>query len=366
MKKILHVVLSLDIGGLEKVLVNCVNQLNSSDYKHEIIALKGCSYSFKALLPSNINVTSFDKREGNDLSVYRKFFQYLRKNKPDVVQTYNLSTLELQVIAFLCRVKTRIHAEHGRDIFDPEGKNKKYILLRKLVFTVTHHIVAVSNDLYQWLLKVVDVPAHKALLVVNGVDTSHFKPRLRQSQNNILTFGHVGRLAEIKNQQLLIESFSLACEISDNFDKQAQLLIVGEGPCKQQLVKLIEKHKLSDSIHLLGAKIDMLSEYHKLDVFLMSSLAEGIPMTLLESMSCGLVPVVTKVGGIPEVVSHENGILYESEDAEALANILIHLIEDPELVNKLGNSARKTIVERFSEKAMVQAYDSLYQGAKQK
>ena len=58
MKKILHVVLSLDIGGLEKVLVNCVNQLNSSDYKHEIIALKGCSYSFKALLPSNINVTS--------------------------------------------------------------------------------------------------------------------------------------------------------------------------------------------------------------------------------------------------------------------------------------------------------------------
>ncbi len=363
MKKILHVVLSLDIGGLEKVLINCVNKLNGANYEHEIVALKGYSESFKALLPKGVSVTSFEKKEGNDLTVYGKFFRYLIKNKPDVVHTYNLSTLELQIIAFLCRVKKRIHAEHGRDIFDPEGKNKKYKLLRRLVFPFVHNIIAVSNDLYRWLLEDINVSANKLSLIVNGIDTTHFKPNHAGESRENVVFGHVGRLAEIKNQQLLIKAFSIASKADAEFNKRARLEIVGDGSLKQELIDLIENYQLPNSIRLLGAKINMLSEYHRFDAFVMSSLAEGIPMTLLEAMSCGIVPVATRVGGVPEVVSNENGFLYESRDAQALASILRRLVHTPELVERLGKSARQTVVNRFSENAMVRSYESLYQGA---
>lgn len=363
MRKVLHVVLSLDIGGLEKVLVNCINQLNDDSYTHEIIALKGYSESFKSLLPKDISVTSFEKKEGNDFSVYKKFLRYLQNSKPDVVHTYNLSTLEFQVIAFFCRVKNRIHAEHGRDIFDPDGKNKKYILLRKLVFPLVNQIVAVSNDLYQWLQKDINVSQNKVSLIVNGIDTSLFIPRKVEQNSEAFVFGHVGRLAEIKNQQLMVEAFSIACKINPAFENRAKLMVVGDGDCREGLIERIENLQLSNSISLLGSKFDMLHEYHKFDAFVMSSLAEGIPMTLLESMSCGIVPVVTSVGGIPEVVSNENGFLYESKDAEALAHIMLRLVDKPAVAKQLGAAARQTILERFSESAMVNAYASLYQGA---
>lgn len=365
-KKIVHVVLNLDIGGLEKVLVNCINRLPDDDYHHEIIALKSYSPEFKALLPDTVRVTAFNKKDGNDRSVFTAFFKFLSENKPDIVHTYNLSTLELQAVAFICRVPFRVHAEHGRDIFDPTGSNVKYKVLRRIIFPLIHKVVAVSNDLYQWLRHEVGVSERKLTLIANGIDTEHFKPsaHIKNVDSQSFVFGHVGRLAKIKNQQLLIDAFACACATDPNFSNIAKLVIVGDGECREALEATVKRANLPHSIVLVGAKINMLAEYRKFNAFVMSSLAEGIPMTLLEAMSCELVPVVTSVGGIPEVVvNDENGYLYDSEDKQKLAQIMVQLANNREVAQRLGSIARQRIVDHYSEIAMVNAYSTLYQGA---
>ena len=365
-KKIVHVVLNLDIGGLEKVLVNCINRLPQSQYQHEVVALKGYSEEFKALLPSSVNVFSLNKKDGNDWSIFASFYKYLRCNKPDILHTYNLSTLELQLVAFMCRVPLRVHAEHGRDIFDPTGSNRKYKLLRRLLFPLIHKVVAVSDDLFQWLKHDVGVKKHKLLLIANGIDTEYFKPIKETEKAQCFVFGHVGRLAKIKNQKLLIDAFLHASKIDSNFVHNAKLVIVGEGECRGELEEHIKEVNLSESVFLVGAKINMLDEYRRFDAFVMSSLAEGIPMTLLEAMSCELIPVVTSVGGIPEVVNSENGYLYDSGDDQKLAQIMVQLVNKRSLASMKGKQARKRIIDRYSEVAMVEGYSTLYQGAKTK
>lgn len=362
-RKVLHVVHRLDIGGLEKVLLNCINTLPDEDFEHRIVALTGFSEEFKALLTKPVEVVSLDKREGNDWRIFKRFYDEIKRFGPDCVHTYNLATIELQFIAWLARVRLRIHAEHGRDIFDPAGANRKYRLMRKLLATFIHIIVPVSKDLYNWLRQDVEISARKLKLIVNGIDVNHFTPVDKPIEKNEFVFGHVGRLAKIKNQQLLIKAFKQATDESQSFTSQCKLNIVGGGECFDELSALILELGLQNSVNLVGPKLDMKAEYANFDVFVMSSLAEGIPMTLLEAMACEIPPLVTRVGGIPEVVDDACGILYESERQDKLANLMLEMFNQPEKTKKMGKHARQKVVNVYSEEAMVEAYRNLYQGS---
>ncbi|WP_169726096.1 glycosyltransferase [Aestuariibacter salexigens] len=358
----MHVVFRLDIGGLEKVVVNCINRMPDEDYSHTVVSLTTASSDFSSLLNKPVNIVELNKREGNDWRLYSKFFTLLRNVKPDVLHTYNLATFELQFFSWLCAVPVRIHAEHGRDIFDPQGSNKKYKILRRILSRFIHRIVAVSKDLHDWLIKDVDLPVDKVKLIHNGIDVDFFSPTDKNEKK--FTFGHVGRLAKIKNQKLMIEAFARACRQSDAFRAGANLIIVGEGECRKELEEVINSEGMSNNVSLAGASLDVRAFYNSFDVFVMSSLAEGIPMTLLEAMSSGVVPVVTEVGGIPEVVNEQCGFLYESEDKEALAGIMLKVFENRKVVIDKSKCARARIMDSFSEQAMVKEYISLYKEKK--
>ncbi len=362
--KVLHVVHRLDIGGLERVLLNCINSLPEAQFEHRIVALTGYSEDFKNLLAKPVEVISLNKREGNDWRIFKRFYDQVKIFQPHCVHTYNLATVELQFIAWLSGVKLRVHAEHGRDIFDPSGANKKYRLLRKVLSPFITKIIPVSRDLYDWLLNDVGIRRKKLQLILNGISTSNFYPATKSDfGKRPFVFGHVGRLAKIKNQQLLVRAFKQASQISADFAAHCQLVIIGGGECFDELNTLIDEFGLQNHIYLPGPKLDMRAEYAGIDVFVMSSLAEGIPMTLLESMACEIPPVVTRVGGIPEVVDASCGMLYESQDQDALATIMLEMFNQPEKVQQLGKNAREKIVSVYSEEAMVEAYRQIYQGS---
>ncbi|NVK54906.1 MAG: glycosyltransferase [Alteromonadaceae bacterium] len=362
MKRIIHVVHRLDIGGLERVLLNCVNTMPADEFEHRIITLAGYSSEFAALLEHNIQVISLHKRDGNDLRIFKRFYDEINRFKPDCVHSYNLATFELQLVAWFARVKLRVHAEHGRDIIDPEGVNPKYRLMRKVLAMFTHRIVPVSRDLYSWLRDDVGVDEAKLRLIVNGIDTEYFSPTHSPTDNKKFVFGHVGRLAKIKNQALLINAFYAATQQSKAFANNCALRIVGGGECMAPLAQLIDSYQLTEKVELVGPTLNVKAEYDDMDVFVMSSLAEGIPMTLLESMSCGVPPVVTRVGGMPEVVNALCGKLYDSGNEQRLADIMLSLFFDPTQVSALGSKARDIIVGQYSETSMVDAYIRLYRG----
>ena len=359
--KVMHVVYSLDIGGLERVLVNCINKM-PTDVEHHIVCLTKHSPAFSTLLEHNVTITDLGKRNGKDFSVYKRFYALLKESSPNVLHTYNLATLELQFFGWLARVPKRVHAEHGRDIYDPEGKNPKYRLLRKIMCRFVDKMVAVSTDLYTWLKDDLCLPGQKVQLIRNGINTDFFAPEeISKGTNSVrFNFGHVGRLSPIKNQRLLIEAYADACKQNDEFAENTKITIVGDGECREELVAVAKQNKILDRVRFAGAQLEVINYYHTFDVYVMTSFAEGIPMTLLEAMSCAIPAIISRVGGMPEVVTEHEGWLFESTNKAQLTRILLSVWQNQYDVNKKGQQARERIINQFSESAMVSDYLALY------
>jgi sugar transferase (PEP-CTERM/EpsH1 system associated) len=349
------------VGGLEQIIKNTI-QTMPEEISHAIVCLTTADPSFAKSLPDRVEIVQLEKNDGERLLTYRKMFTALKKLKPDVLHTYNLATIEFQAIGMLLGVPCRLHAEHGRDLSDPDGTNKKYIAWRKIFSRFTHYHVGVSNDLHQWLIHRVNIPKHKAKLIYNGVDTKKFSPELsdEQSDKPILTFGHVARLDGIKNQANLINAFISACESSSEFAQGCRLAIIGDGPEKQQLKTRINDSAFADNIQMWGARSDMPFVYNQFDVFVLSSDAEGTPMSILEAMATGLPILSTKVGGIPEIVNDACAKLVPSKNVEALSDGFIHLFNNISGLAKMSEFAREHVVKHFSQAKMNNEYLSIY------
>ncbi|MDG3088277.1 glycosyltransferase [Vibrio hannami] len=372
-RHICHLVYSFHAGGLERIIANCINHLDATQFRHTIVALTDVG-DFISEINSDVEHYSLNKKRGNDWSLFFKLFQLLQRIKPDVFHSYNLATIEFQWIALLSRVPVRVHAEHGRDSYDPDGKVRKYQLIRKFCSLAIQKIVTVSVDLKKWLLTDVHIPERKLKLVLNGIDTHYFSPGsdmpetgnypLVTEKNALIRFGHVARLHAIKNQRLLLQAFLKASETSEDFCQNCTLTIVGDGPDREQLEQFVlENPTLAKKVMFTGAKSNIRDYYHSFDVFVMTSIAEGIPMTLLESMSMGLPHVVTCVGGIKEVCRDGiTGFAVESEDLNTFAEKLIQIYEDSELRQAMAENARSRVVSHFSQDGMMTAYEELYTG----
>jgi sugar transferase (PEP-CTERM/EpsH1 system associated) len=377
--KLMHLVYSFDVGGLERIIANCIASM-PDNYEHTIVALTNYSPEFVEQLTKPVKMIALNKPPGQSWGTFKQFYSLLKQEKPDILHSYNLASLEFQSMAALAMVPFRLHAEHGRDVHDPDGTNKKYQLLRKLIAPFVHKIVSVSDDLHQWLINVVNLSPKKCHLILNGVDTAQYKPALNSAENALsskdehkkLVFGHVGRLQAIKNQKNLIESYILACNQNEQFKAESKLVIVGKGPLKEALEQQIAEATLRDSfqysIEMWGERHDMPKVYQDLDVFVMSSDAEGVPMTMLEAMASGLPVVSTNVGGIPEVTNKEQAILVEAKSAEALCEALLLMFDRFKAEGEFGpvfsdmqKASQQLVEDRFSQTTMMNQYLALYQ-----
>lgn len=370
--KLMHLLYSFDVGGLERIVANCISSL-PEEYEHIIVAVSNYSPSFVAQLSKPVKVISLDKPAGHSWGTYKHFYAVLRTHKPDIVHTYNFACLEYQSMSWLARVPFRVHAEHGRDVHDPDGTNVKYKWLRKIAGVFVHKFVSVSDDLHQWLINVVGLKVKKCQLIINGVDTTEYSPlesvQLSSDANDTkFVFGHVARLQLIKNQANLIEAFRLACSESKSFAERTKLVIVGGGPLLENLQSQIDRIDEALSIEMWGERHDMAYVYRQFSVFVMSSDAEGVPMTMLEAMSTGLPVVSTAVGGIPEITSQEQSILVEPNSPKALSEGLLLMFDKFNAPNNTDGGfsnmqtvSRQLVENHFSQASMVSQYQSLYE-----
>lgn len=353
---VVHLIYRLDIGGLERVMLNCIKQMQDENFKHIIISLTDANH-FSQSESNPIDVYCLGKKQGSDLGIHFKLYKLLKKIKPAILHTYNLATIEYHPIAWFAGVKGHIHAEHGRDIGDPQGLNKKHNLLRKLMAIFIHRYVSVSEDLHRWLVNAVGIPAKKALLIQNGINTEHFNMPKTVSQQ--LRFAIVARISPVKDHLNLLKAFALLNKEIGN-EKMPELAIVGDGEQREKLEQYCDENGL-DTVNFLGAREDIAQILSQTDVFVLSSIAEGIPMTILEAMSAKTPIVATRVGGIPEVVEDaKEGFLVDKSDSAALAQGLLRYINQPELILEHGENARAKVLKNFNEKHMVHAYLEQY------
>lgn len=214
------------------------------------------------------------------------------------------------------------------------------------------HVIAVSPDLFDLALRL-RVPETRLTLVENAIDTVRYrrqdpreecKHRLGLAPDRLL-IGAVGRLQPEKAFPVLIDAAIALFE--KGFD--VGVVIAGEGPERAVLEEKLRKTAWGDRIRLLGHCNDMLTLYHALDVFVLSSVREGLPNVLLEAMALETPVVATRVAGVPRLIADkENGLLVPPGDPLALANAVAALVQDGTLRFRLSAAARATIEQRYS------------------
>lgn len=361
---IAHVIHRLDYGGMETILVDLINHMGDTPFRHAVVCLKDFSEFRNRLVSDSVDVIALGKREGKDFPHYYRLLAQLRRMRPSIVNTYGMATLDLAPIGRLAGSRL-VHSEHGWQ--ESRGDVlKKYIRMRRLMRPFTDRVVAVSSDLHAWLHDTVGIPERKIACIYNGVDANRFgsseKTAARKRlciREDAFVVGTVARLAPVKAQADLVEAFSKA--IGRVQSNSMVLAIVGDGPERNHLETLIREKNLTEHVIMPGARSDVADWLRAFDVFSLPSRNEGISIAALEAMASGLPVVASNVGGNPEVVvDHQTGRLTPVGDTDALADALVSYAIDDGIARQHGIAGRKRMLDHFSMDAMVAKYLRLY------
>jgi sugar transferase (PEP-CTERM/EpsH1 system associated) len=368
---IMHVIHHLYMGGMENGLVNLVNNLPESNFRHVIVCIEDDSDFRERIVRKDVEIVLMNRSRIGVWTLRKQLFQLCRRLKPAIVHSRNLSGLDVLLPARLAGVSYCIHSEHGRDVDDLDGRNRKLALLRALHKPLISRYITVSKDLQDYLVHRVGVNSKYITQIYNGVNTERFFPA-RDKPSGILpesfigqdklVIGTVGRLQAVKDQATLIHAFANLLKHSPNLANQIYLAIVGSGALLDELRNLAYTLGVAENLWLPGKADNVADILRTFDVFVLPSLAEGISNTVLEAMATGLPVIATAVGGNVELVTeNQNGRLFTPGDVKSLRALLTEYVTDVDQRNRHGQQARQTTLEHFSLKAMMSSYQHVYE-----
>ncbi len=234
---------------------------------------------------------------------------------------------------------------------------RRYEWLDALQVRFFDRIIAVSPEIAagarRWR-----IPARKLRVILNGVDLARFSPRPQVSFNSRVVIGTVGRLVWNKGYQDLLAAAARVCGELPN----AHFLLVGDGPRRRDLEAEAQRLGLSSRVTFAGQRDAVEASYGEMDIFVSSSLTEGLPVAVLEAMASRLPVVATRVGAVPEVIEDgRSGLLVNPGEPEALASAIVELVKNKERAAALARAAYVRVAERFSAESMTRQTEAVYQ-----
>lgn len=367
MIRVLHSVLSLEVGGLENGVVNLVNNM-PNDMQVDVLCLRAKGVLAERVVHPRAQVICSATMEDHSIrSALKAHWQQLKRHNYDIIHTHGWATLLSGALStWLLRLKTNskrpliINGEHG--VYYADQWRKK--LAQKMLFKAIDGNLSVSADLgkrmeYSFGLGPTFHP------ILNGVDTQQFKPqpkfRLLQRQKLGLTpenlvIGTVGRLVKIKNYPLLIESFRQLHQSNPLI----RLVFCGDGEQRSHLEALVQSAGLTEVVYFTGRIQNVAEVMQAFDIFTLTSDMEGLPNTLLEAMASKTPCVVTDVGGSREVLAKDAGILVPPGDIQLLTKALKALILDPKARLAMAQQAFNHVHEHLTLQKMADQYYDYY------
>lgn len=364
-----HVMHRFDTGGLENGIVNLINHMPESAYRHAVIALTDITDFRQRIKRTDVEFIAMNKAPGHVFWIYPQLYRIFRELRPAIVHTRNLAALEAQVPAWLSGVAARVHGEHGRDVGDYDGTNKKCQWIRRIYSPFVKHYIALSQDLAEYLVHPVGISSKRVTQIYNGVDAIRFHPvEHRQpipgspfNAHEGWIVGTAGRMQTVKDQTNLAKAFVLAIQRAPELRQSLRLIMVGEGPLRQESETILHNAGLGDLAWLPGERTDVPTIMQGLDCFVLPSIAEGISNTILEAMASGLPVIATAVGGNLELVEEgRSGCLVPATNPSCLADALINLARQPGMARSMGQHGRQLVERNYSMDAMVRNYQQLY------
>lgn len=381
--KVLHLIKSLGRGGAEMLLPETLKVHDREQFDfHFAYFLFWKDQMVPAIESQGAKTICF--KANNNLQMFQRvgeISRYVLEKRIDVIHSH---LPWAGVIARLVGKKTGVpvvYTEHNKW----ERYNKVTYWLNKLSFGWQDAAVAVSDDVQQSIRKNAGLAFKKIsitvpkdtqinskrkgpylLNILNGVNASHFTRdiqaglQIREELGIPVGVPVIGTVSVFRFQKRLDIWMEIAVEILKRVP-EAHFIIVGDGPLKDELLAKRKTLGITERLHMPGLKTDVKPYFSAMDIYMMSSVFEGLPIALLEAMSCGCAVISTKAGGVAEVVKEgESGLLCEVDGYNQLADMGVKLLQNPELTARLAAGARARVQSDFSINKMAKQLEELY------
>ncbi len=361
--RVLHLIKSLNRGGAETLLAE---GLRFADRERFELSYAFFNPALDALAPTlaagGARVTCL----GGDnhltmLARTGRVARHLREQRIDLLHCHlPMAGVVGRVAARMADVPT-VYTEHNK----PEWYRRPTFLLNAWTYDMQQHVIAVSASVERSVRRFIR-PRVPVTIVRNGIDASAFRRVAADGERARRHFGIpldapvVGNVAALIPQKRLHDWIEAAAAIHAR-RPDTRFLLVGEGPQEEELTRRIAARGLRAVVHLCGVQADVRPYLAAMDIYMMSSAYEGLPVALLEAMAMGCVPACTTVGGIPEVVRDGyNGLLTDPGRPDRLAERVTELLDAPALRRTAAVAARRTVEDDFGMERMSREVESIY------
>jgi glycosyltransferase involved in cell wall biosynthesis len=357
--KVLQLISSGGYYGAENMLLNlCASQEKA-----------GCSNSLLLFYNVHVpNVEFYERARRRGISVrmvhckgkadwraVRQIQDYIREDSIDVVHTHGYKADLYGYVAARREEKPLVATCHNW--VGGTAALGIYNRLDRMVLKRFNAIATVSDAVSESLLRS-GIPAARIRTIANGIDVEAFaEAALSATASSAKVIGVVARLDRQKGFEYLLGALSELCSLFSGL----KVVITGDGPDRSAIEQMIARDGLQKNVTLAGPKTDMPAVYAAMDIFVLPSLNEGLPMTVLEAMAASRPIVATRVGAIPSVIRHgETGLLVNPRDTAGLKDALARLLTDPELCRRMGAQARDWVGRHYTSDAMALQYRLMY------
>lgn len=357
MKRIIQVMPEFGLAGAERMCETLVDQLlDTGEYDVYVISL----YDFHSPITERmerkgVKLLYLGKKRGFDVSAIFKIATVMKENKIQIVHTHLYVMPYVIPAAIMAKVPVRIHTVHNE-------ANKEFNGFRRMLakFFYKHcHVqpVSISPLITDTIAKEYSLKNELIPMVFNGTDLS--KCMIKESYkiiDGVFRFIHIGRMSIQKNHEIIIEAARLLKQ-----DKRKFVIdLVGKGDKEQELKDMVIQYGLQDVINFIGVHDNVYPLIHQSDCFILPSRYEGMPVTLVESMGCGMPIIASAVGGVPDMITDEVSGLLIHPNSEELYHAMIKIMDGGESYRKsLGlNALEKS--KLFSAENMRDGYIRIY------
>jgi glycosyltransferase involved in cell wall biosynthesis len=374
---VIHIITKLELGGAQQNTLYTVFHLDPSKFEPFLIAGPGGVLDEEAArLGSHLYFVPELKREIHpflDLLALFKIIRVIRKIKkahpgsPILVHTHSSKGGMIgRLAAFLAGVFLIIHTFHGFGFHDYQNRLKKrfYILLEKWMGKITRQVVFVSRDNANRALEL-GLVQRAPLIIRSGISFKAFQTRqldlsdIRKELNLPLAAPLITMVACFKPQKAPLDFVFMANEVLKK-SSNAHFLLVGDGDLRPLLEGEIERLKLNRAIILLGWRRDVPEILASSNIFVLSSLWEGLPRVLIEARLSALPVVTTDIEGADEMVEEgKTGFIVHKKDYLAIADKVLYLLENPVQAKKMGEAGSK-VPNEFDIDEMLRREEELY------
>ncbi len=363
-KKILHIVEDLKVGGLEKVLASIVLSLDPSKYDIQVWCLARGGDIAQALIEKGISVRILRmKSYHNPLNIARLAL-IMKRERFHIIHThgYFASTFGrfAAILAHVPVIITHVHSTY----YD---YGKRNLLIERFLSYFTDRIICVSQAVESFVTVNERIRKEKTCLIYNAVTPpdklpdDHLRKKTQASlgfHSEAIVIAVVASLTANKGHGILLEAFAQVFRSHPSI----RLLIVGDGPLREQLEASTRQLTVDQAVIFTGIRKDVFDLLQMADIFVLpSQIREGLGVAVIEAMAMGLPVIGTNLGGIPELIQdNKNGLLVPPGDVGQLVEALMKLVNDQALRTDMGNRGREMYEEKFTMSRMIRQIETLY------